>query len=472
MPGLFEDLCEDPVHYIEAPYDEGFHFSPDELAQVQLAGARKRFDELKGRVSALSRLAEEQGATEIRTLDDLVPLLLPHTAYKSYPISFLERSRFDALTRWLGGLTAVDLGSVDATGVDCIDDWLRLLDAKTELKVTHTFGTTGKLSFIPRTKTQWRNGVILSAHSLRDWRGPNTGPDLLNRHMPLVAPTYRYGFSASGRSTDLMVELYAGGDDNTLFLYPNDYVSADVASLAGRLRAAEAKGERGKLQLPASLLARREAFAQRDRDRPQAMARFLDEAQARFGGQDIFLFGFWPLLSDWAEDALARNVRGVFGKGSVMVTGGGTKGRVFAEGWRERIIDFLGFDRVYDTFGMSEMCAGCSKCDQGNYHFPPVTIPFVLDVETGLPLPRRGRTTGRLAVMDLLVENYWGGLVTGDLVTVGGWDEACGCGRNGPYMEPNIRRFSEVSGGEDKINCAGAPEAHARALDYIIQSAA
>jgi hypothetical protein len=101
-----------------------------------------------------------------------------------------------------------------------------------------------------------------------------------------------------------------------------------------------------------------------------------------------------------------------------------------------------------------------------------VTIPFALDVETGLPLPRRGRTTGRLAVMDLLVENYWGGLVTGDLVTIGGWEETCGCGRKGPYMEPNIRRFSEISGGEDKINCAGVSEAHARALDYIVQSAA
>src|SRR5208283_2489743 len=97
MPDLFQSLSEDPVHYIEAPYDEGFQFSPAELAEVQLAGARKRFDALKGSVSALARLAEEQGVTEIRTLEDLVPLLLPHTAYKSYPISFLERNRFDSL---------------------------------------------------------------------------------------------------------------------------------------------------------------------------------------------------------------------------------------------------------------------------------------------------------------------------------------------------------------------------------------
>src|SRR3546814_16308964 len=71
-------------------------------------------------------------------------LFLPHTAYKSYPLSFLERNRFDALTRWLDGLTAIDLSGVDVSGIDSIDDWLRRLEETTELKVNHTFGTTGK----------------------------------------------------------------------------------------------------------------------------------------------------------------------------------------------------------------------------------------------------------------------------------------------------------------------------------------
>src|SRR3546814_5943229 len=70
----------------------------------------------------------------------------------------------------------------------------------------HTFGTTGKLSFVPRTKEQWRKGIVLSGHSLRDWYGPNTGPDVLNKHLPLIAPTYRYGFSTTARALDGMVE--------------------------------------------------------------------------------------------------------------------------------------------------------------------------------------------------------------------------------------------------------------------------
>src|SRR3546814_1659182 len=92
-------------------------------------------------------------------------LFLPHTAYKSYPLSFLERNRFDALTRWLDGLTAIDLSGVDVSGIDSIDDWLRRLEETTELKVNHTFGTTGKLSFVPRTKEQWRKGIRSEEHT-------------------------------------------------------------------------------------------------------------------------------------------------------------------------------------------------------------------------------------------------------------------------------------------------------------------
>jgi hypothetical protein len=93
----------------------------------------------------------------------------------------------------------------------------------------------------------------------------------------------------------------------------------------------------------------------------------------------------------------------------------------------------------------------------------------VLHPETGQPLPRSGTQTGRFALMDLLPENYWGGLVTGDEVTLSGWDEPCSCGREGPYLHSTIRRFSEIQGGDDKINCAGAPEAHDKAIEYLLQ---
>ena len=44
------------------------------------------------------------------------------------------------------------------------------------------------------------------------------------------------------------------------------------------------------------------------------------------------------------------------------------------------------------------------------------------------------------------------------------------CGRIGPYVHRGIRRYSEKEGGDYKITCAGAPDAHDKAIDFILQS--
>src|SRR5208283_4927933 len=114
---------------------------------VQLEGARKRFRELRPKLSVMDKLATEQGVDEIRELNDLAPLIFAHTVYKSYPTSFIEKNRYDRMTKWLNGLTSVDLSGVDTDGIDSVDDWIDALDAQTSLRIFHTSGTSGKLSF-------------------------------------------------------------------------------------------------------------------------------------------------------------------------------------------------------------------------------------------------------------------------------------------------------------------------------------
>jgi len=470
MSDLVQALAADPQSFTDANYDAGFRLSDAERAQVQLSGLRRRFAELRDRLPVLRKLADEQGIDRIDAIDDVVPLLFPHTVYKSYPLSFLERGQFDRLTRWLQNMTTTDLSGVDVAGVTTIDDWIRALAAGSDLLPIHTFGTSGKLSIIPRTKAQTIITPTINAHCIRDFDGYRTGPDMLVDHMPLISPSYRYGASAIARGMNLMADIYAGGD--ALFLYPEAYFSADVASLAGRLRAAEARGEQGQIALSPALLARREEFARREADRPHDMDRFFAQARERYAGRDVFLFAVWPILFEWAEEGLKRGLKGIFGKNSILTTGGGSKGKVLPPDYKERIFEFLGFSRHFEFFGMSELMANAPKCAEGHFHFPPVIVTFVLDPETGEPLPRTGRQTGRLALMDLLPDTYWGGLVSGDEVTMAGFDEPCACGRKGPYLEADIRRFSEAQGGDDKINCAGAPEAHDRAMDYILERSA
>lgn len=470
MTELVGLIGRDPQAFVNVPYDAGFALSDADREEAQLAAIRLRFDALKSRIPALARLAEDNGIEEIGAIDDIVPLLFPHTVYKSYPLSFLEQGRFDRLTKWLASLTSEDLSGVDLTDVETIDDWIAALERGSTLAPIHTFGTSGKLSMIPRTRDHLRIATTINANCIRDLHGAGSGPDLLVDHMPLIAPSYRHGASAIARGMNLMADLYGGG--TALFLYPDAYFSADVASLAGRLRAAEARGEAGELTLPAGLIARRAEFAAREANRAADMDRFFEDAKDRFAGQDVFLFAVWPILFEWAEEGLRRGIKGVFGPNSVLTSGGGSKGRVLPDNYRETIFEFLGFDRHLEFFGMSELMANAPRCEAGNYHFPPVVVPFVLDPETGEPLPREGRQTGRLALMDLLPDSYWGGIVTGDQVTMGGFDAPCACGRGGPHIEPDIARFSDIKNGDDKINCAGAPEAHDRAIDFLLERTA
>jgi hypothetical protein len=466
---LYERLLEDPATMIDACYDDGYRLSREQIETVQLEGARKRFRELRPQLSVMDKLATEQGIDEIRELDDLAPLIFAHTVYKSYPTSFIEKNRYDRMTKWLNGLTTVDLNGVDTDGIDSVDDWIDALDTQTALRVFHTSGTSGKLSFVPRTKGEWRQQIMVSRQIIRDHWGPGSGPDLAGAPRPLIVPGYRHGSANTQRGNDVMVERFAGGEHNALFMYPNMRFSADVASLAGRLRVAEARGEQGALELSPALIRRRDEIAALERDRPEALNAFFALAKDKFGGQNVYISAMWPNLYEWAEDGLSRGLRNVFGPDSVVFTGGGPKNRVLPDNWREQVYDFLGTKKTYEFYGSSEVMGLCAKCECGNYHLPPVLISFLLDTETGKPLPRRDGQVGRLALFDLMTTSYWAGLVTGDKVTMGGWDAPCACGRQGPYLYPTIQRYSQLEGGDDKIMCSGAPEAHDKAMAFLSQ---
>ena len=139
-----------PERIIELSPTEMYGIRLEEQARIQLMGARRRFEQLVDNIPMLGRLAQEQGITKIRSLEDMGPLLIPHSAMKSYPMSYLEKSQFDRLTAWLDAFTTHDLSALNTKNCDSIDDWLDVLDQNTEVRVLHSTGTGGKLSFLPR----------------------------------------------------------------------------------------------------------------------------------------------------------------------------------------------------------------------------------------------------------------------------------------------------------------------------------
>jgi hypothetical protein len=110
------DLINAPERMIERSTEQMYSFPLEDQRRYQLEGARRRFAEQLEKIPVLRQLAQEQGIAELNAIEDLGPLLLPHSAYKSYPMSFLEQDRFDRITAWLNGFTTHDLSTLDARG--------------------------------------------------------------------------------------------------------------------------------------------------------------------------------------------------------------------------------------------------------------------------------------------------------------------------------------------------------------------
>ena len=457
--------------------DQFFELSPTELWSlsdaerdaVQLSILSNRFDVLKTAIAQLGKLAKLQDVEEVTSFDDAAPLLFQHTVYKSYPMSLIERGRFDLLTRWLDGLTVHDLSNVDVSGCTGFDSWFAALEAQTPLRPNHSTGTSGKLSIIPRDEKDLEQFEL---NHIRQMVPFGDEPDRMaamrasNAAVPIVYPSSRHGRHVAQRMLDGLVRRL-GSDETTYVLY-DEFLSADVASLAGRVRGASMKGTLEDMKIPADLLEMYRASLDRQSAQTKDQERFFERVLAELVGRDAFVFGNVPLLYAWTQMGEARGLKSLFGPGSSITSGGGLKGSTVPPDWRERVEAFLGAP-IRLGYGMSELIAGAGECPKGVYHLSPHTIGFVLDPSTGDPLPRSGTQTGRFAFFDLLVQSYWGGFVTGDKVTVT-WG-GCECGRKGPYFDPHIERFSELEGGDDKISCSGSNDAHEEAMAWLATKA-
>jgi hypothetical protein len=462
-----------PEKFLDLTITE-MHSIPNETLQAIHAQALcNHFKTMVERVPVLARLAEEQNIHEVREIEQAGPLLLAHSVYKSYPLSVLENARFDQLTRWLDKLTAHDLSALDASGCGSIDEWIDFLDANTEIRVKHSSGTTGKLSFVPRSLSEMDT---VAKGFMRYFEGFGDEPDAQLTDfetLPIIHAGYRRGATGQARLLDAVTRYFHGGDDSWVTTSNPGRLSADVLSIGGRIQGAEQRGELGKLKLAPTLLARRDAFMKEQAQSADHTRAFFHDVATRLRGRRVVISGTLPQLVDLAEEGRKQGVMAAFARDSLVHIAGGSKGRALPDDYRESIVNFIGIDAYPRLgYGMTEMVNATHRaCPRGSYHFRPNVVPFVVDPGTGEQRPRRGTQTGRFGFVDLAVKTHWGGFLTGDEVTLTFGDNPCGCGRTGVHVHPAIHRYSEKEGGDDKITCAGAPDAHNRALDFITRLA-
>ena len=94
-------------------------------------------------------------------------------------------------------------------------------------------------------------------------------------------------------------------------------------------------------------------------------------------------------------------------------------------------------------------------------------IPFLLDPDTSQPLPRAGVRTGRAAFYDFLNHSHWGGVISGDEITID-WSAPCRCGLASVHIAHEIMRYSEKKGApDDRISCSATEEVKTEALRFM-----
>jgi hypothetical protein len=460
-------VADDITRHGHRKPDEVFAIVRADVETFQLAAIRRRFEELAPRIPALRDQAHRHRINRIASLDDLVPLLFSHTVAKSYPMALLEKGRFDLLTRWLDRLTPIDLSSIDANQCDGIDAWLTLLEARTPLKIFHTSGTSGKLSFIPRTRLEYEMWSEVRLTGIRFPFGAAGESDGALR-LPVICPAARFGRYAAQRMIAYLAEHFAPAPDQ-LFTLNEAHLSADLISLSGRVRVAQAKGELSRLKLSeAQRQAFRQYLAELER-RPAEGAAFFKRIVAELRGKRVLIIAASSALVQAAQEGLALGIRGAFSPDSAGFTGGGGKGISLPPNWQELLSEFSGIapSRWQSNYGMTEITAPMPACSLGRYHIPAYIVPFVLDPAGTSALPRRGAQTGRFAAFALLAQNLWGGVISGDRVTIE-WDDTCPCGRLGAYLRPDIERYSESVSGDDKVTCASTVDNTDAALQTLL----
>lgn len=459
------DFIADPVEFFDWSATRLWSMPDADRLTFQRAGMKARFAQHRDAIPYLKKLADAEGVDAVEDFDDLVPLLFEHTVYKSYPASLLAKSQFRMINGWLEKLTTHKLGDIDVSACDSIDSWLDVMDAQSPLVIHHSSGTSGTVSLFPKGKREVNS--FGKQYPLRFQKFGDPRPDDPRPKAHVIIPSYRAGGSAHFRVNDAYFKYIAKGDEAFMHVALPGKMSADILYLAGRLRAAKAKGELDRIEVPEALLARLEQFETNQSDRTARMHAFLADVSRDLSGKRIFMTAAPSYLVPLAEKGLADGMRQVFAADSCVSTGGGAKGMTLPDDWRGRLCEFAGVPNVQMNYSMTELSSSNLDCAHGHYHIAPWVIPFILDPDTSKPLPRTGTTTGRMAFFDLLPDIHWGGFITGDEVTMT-WDKPCVCGRTGPYLAPRIGRFSEQRGGDDKISCAASYDAHEEAMEFLV----
>jgi hypothetical protein len=435
------------------PERTGFDLPYSDIRDLQLAAINERFQEAVDRIKLLKHRADEGGVTAIQKLDDVVPLLLPHTAYKSYPESFLTDKRWDRLTKWLGTVSSYSTSNVDLSGVEDMDDWVAACEAAGHF-VSSSSGTTGKPAMLPASRADLDFAGREGVEAVQWGSAIRIGDKRTMAGYGATAQTARN--AANGGA---LVNAFV----DTAKLRPSSAPPITIGSITKMitLRKAIAAGT-----------AKPEEIAEFEREsavRQEALESSLQSAVDSVienRHDRLFIMAMWGPLYNLAEQVRSRGYTGKdFHAENGVFLGGGLKRAQVPPNYKEFIFETFNLQPafIYQMYGMQETQTSMPRClEGGRYHIPAwmVCLPLDRDGSNLLPIGEQ-EIKGRAAFFDLSLDGRWGGVISGDQIEVD--FRPCECGSASPSIRDNIGRYADLEG-DDKIACSGTVDAYVRGV--------
>jgi len=425
-----------------------------DIGDKQIEAVNERFQDRKDRIKLLAHRAKQAGLTEIRSFEDMAHVLFPHTAYKSYPESFLMDEKWDKLGKWLDTVSTYRVPPQDPSRFKGIDDWMTDLEQQ-GFYVSCSSGTTGKSAMLVASKKdmEWFNQEAPAAYS---W----------GSKVPLARDRRIFGLApvASVPRNRATGEAYIAALQDPRFepfTYPVPPMTVGGLTKMVVLRKKMADGT----ATPSDIEDYEATSAERQKYIDDAVGIAADAIiEAR--KDKLHISGLWSGLYNVARLVRERGYSAKdFNPDNSIYVGGGLKRAVLPDDYREFVYETFNLqpNSNYQNYSMQELHSGMPRCQEGGrYHLPAWVVPLILDKNGDNLLPiTEDEYEGRAAFFDLSVDGRWGGVISGDRVSID--FKPCACGARGPSIRDNIVRYSDLEG-DDKIGCAGTVDAYVRGV--------
>jgi hypothetical protein len=337
---------------------------------------------------------------------------------------------------------------------DDVDDWIEKL-ADNGFFVSCSSGTTGKSAMLvaSRHDMDWCKKETVAAYS---W-GSGVKPAQDRRIFIMAA------IALVPRAIATWEAFTAGLQDPNYkrFDYPVPPITVGALTQTVVLRKAIADGT----AKPGDIATFDEISASRQKALDDAVG-ITAQAAVTARHVRIHVMGLWAGIYNVAKAVreMGYSAKDFHPENSIYV-GGGLKRAQLPDDYREFVYETFNIrpERNYQNYSMQELHSSMPRCHAGGrYHVPPWVVPLVLD-KTGdnlLPIID-GEYEGRAAFFDLSLEGRWGGIISGDKVSID--FSPCACGSKGASIRDNVVRYTDLAG-DDKIGCAGTVDAYVRGV--------